>query len=187
MHPRKVIAVTIAIVVLAAALVTVAVLQFRGNEGDGAKPSPSPAASPSASSPVATDPAPKPATTVPTPSDGATEPTQDDTATENGPAPTGGTATVVVTYAGWAPDGSGIEVGAYAAAVEPSGTCTLTVTSSSGIRTQTIDALVDVSTMSCGGFLIPADQLSSGTWTASVAYSSATSTGQSKPTEVVVP
>jgi hypothetical protein len=194
MPSRKAILATVVVVVLlvAAGIVT---LQLRDDAPDA------PAPTTTAAGPTDAPSSPAPTTTAPTaptdggttlpaepaPDDVATEPAQDDTETESGPAPSGGAVDVVITYAGWAPDGTGVEVSAYAAAVEGAGTCTLTLTKGTAARSQTIDALVDVSTMSCGGFLIPAGQVPTGTWTAVVAYSSATSTGQSNPIEVVVP
>ncbi|SDD82253.1 hypothetical protein SAMN05216410_0223 [Sanguibacter gelidistatuariae] len=80
-----------------------------------------------------------------------------------------------------------MEVGAYAAVVENTGQCTLTLTKGTTVRSQTLDALSDVSTMSCGGFLIPGSDLSTGTWSAIVTYVSERSSGQSDPIEVTVP
>jgi len=110
------------------------------------------------------------------------EPTDD-------PAPPAGTdtATVLITYASWEDTSSSVEVGAYAALVEPAATCTLTLTQGSETRSQTIDALTDVSTMSCGGFEVARSELAPGTWTAVVTYGSATSAGTSAPVEVTVP
>lgn len=105
------------------------------------------------------------------------------------PTAPGGTdaATVVITYAGWEGASTSVEAGAYAALLEPAGTCTLTLTQGPVIKTQTIDALTDVSTMSCGGFQISGADLATGTWTAVVTYESGTSKGTSAPVDVVVP
>lgn len=103
-------------------------------------------------------------------------------------APPTGNATVVLTYAAWDDQAASVEVSAYVTVVEAAGTCTLTLTKAdSPDQIQTVDALTDARTMSCGGFQIPRTQLSAGTWTAVVSYSSPLSSGQSEPTEVVVP
>lgn len=94
---------------------------------------------------------------------------------------------VVVTYSDWSTSDHVVEVGAYAAVVEESGSCTLKLTSGSKTVTSSIKALTDASTMSCGGLTVPGDKLSSGTWTAVVIYESATSAGTSAPVKVVVP
>lgn len=151
---------------------------------ESADPSPSPTPSASAS-PVATPSATEdpPAATEP----GA--PTEEPVPTETAEPtpPTSQAVGVVITYAAPAPDGSGIEVGAYAAIIEDAAQCTLTLTKGSTVRTRTTDAVADVRTMTCGQFLIPASEVSKGTWSAVVTYSSAASSGQSVPSEVVVP
>jgi hypothetical protein len=191
MRSRKaVIAIVVALVVLFAAGIVVAKVAEWGPFADDAtvsEPTAEPSASPSVS-PAVTTPSPTASTTAdPEPTDVPSDPIPDDPATTAGPVPTGGTATVVVTYANWEPQTSAVEVGAYAAVVEDAGTCTLTLTQGATQKTETISALVDVSTMSCGGFAISGSQLSSGTWTAVVSYSSTLSSGQSSPVEVVVP
>lgn len=94
---------------------------------------------------------------------------------------------VLVTYAEWNAADSVVEVGAYVAAVENAGTCTLTLTSAGRTATATMSALPDAATMSCGGLVVPRAQLAAGTWSAVVGYASATSTGTSPAVEVVVP
>ncbi|PFG32528.1 hypothetical protein [Sanguibacter antarcticus] len=197
MRHRKAIIVTLVVVVLLGAG---AVLARTAGWWPFSTSSTSAAADPSTSDPseTATDePSPPagtdPATTSPTetappePSEPAVTNGPDTEPTAQPTKPPGGTVNVVTTYASWAPETNGVEVGAYAATIESAGTCTLTLTSGSTVRTATLDALVDVSTMSCGGFLIPGAELSTGTWTAVVTYSSAASSGKSDPVEVVVP
>lgn len=157
-------------------------------------------------------PAPAPSVDVPEPETTATtapppaSPEPEATSTESAPAdPVGPTpdptdapadvtpppgtdeASVLITYASWEDSTSSVEVGAYAALVEPAATCTLTLTRGSETTSQTIDALSDVSTMSCGGFQVGKPQVAPGTWTAVVTYDSATSSGTSAPVEVIVP
>ncbi len=129
---------------------------------------------------------------VPGPSETTTAPAPAPTPTAGtAPSPTPGStlapATVVVTYASWANETSAIEAGAYAAVIEDAGECTLTLTKGVMTRSVSVAASLDVSTTSCGRFLIPGADLTTGTWTAVVTYLSSTSAGQSDPIEVVVP
>ena len=131
---------------------------------------------------------------APSPNEATTDPapTASTESTESaGPSPAPSSAltpaTVVITYASWADETSAVEAGAYAAVVDDVGECTLTLTKGSATRTVTVDATLDVSTTSCGRFLIPGADLATGTWTAVVTYVSSTSAGQSDPVEVVVP
>lgn len=133
-------------------------------------------------------PAESPEPTPPAPSSSA-EPSKAPGTDETDPEPPAGTdsATVVITYADWEASTSSVEVGAYAALVDPAGSCTLTLTRDATTRVQTIDALADVSTMSCGGFQVGRADLTPGTWSAVVTYASSGSSGTSAPVEVVVP
>ena len=160
--------------------------------------SPAPSQGPTASTPPSPEPAPTPTATATTsapttvePDEPTDEPTDVPTTAHPSPTPspavTLSAATVVITYASWAPETTAVEVGAYAAVVEGAGSCTLTLRKGEVVRSQTLDALEDVSTTSCGGFLIPGSDLSTGTWSAVVSYTSAQSAGQSNPVEVTVP
>lgn len=197
---RAVIIIASAAVALVAAVVVAAVLRW-GPFADSSEPA-GEATSPAATSPVEstgpteTTPSAEPTTPLPTtqapvpvpdPTEVPSDPPQDDDATEPGEAPTGGGTTVVITYADWVPETSEVEVGAYAAVVEEGGTCTLTLTRAGASATRTNDALTDVSTVSCGGFLIPGSELSTGTWSAVVTYASPSFSGTSSPVEVSVP
>lgn len=199
---RAVIVIASVAVALVAAVVVAAVLRWgpfaRSSDPAGEATSPA-ATSPADMSPAeSTEPAPsaEPTTPLPTtqapvpvpdPTEVPSDPPQDDGATEPGEAPTGGGTTVVITYADWVPETSEVEVGAYAAVVEEGGTCTLTLTGAGASATRTNDALTDVSTVSCGGFLIPGSELSTGTWSAVVTYASPSFSGTSSPVEVSVP
>ena len=199
---RAVIVIASVAVALVAAVVVAAVLRWGpfASSSEPADDTSNPAVTtPAASTPVeTTDPGasaepttPLPTTQAPVPVPDPTEvpsdPPQDDEATGPGEAPTGGSTTVVITYADWVPETSEVEVGAYAAVVEEGGTCTLTLTGAGASATRTNDALTDVSTVSCGGFLIPGSALSTGTWSAVVTYASPSFSGTSSPVEVSVP
>lgn len=196
---RTLLALSLAVVLLVGIVVGVAAAAGWGPFADDA-PEPAPTTSGSTESPTtgpAEEPTPTetetgsaPATPAPEETSGPTAgPTVEPTSEPTDAAPPAGTdtATVVITYAGWEDSTSSVEVGAYAALLDSAGQCTLTLTQTGTTRTQTIDALVDVSTMSCGGFQIGRGDLAPGTWTAVVTYESAASSGTSEPVEVVVP
>lgn len=122
----------------------------------------------------------------PDPTDVPSDPVTDQPAPSQ-PSGSEGTVDVVITYAGWEAQSGAVEVGAYVAALDEAGTCTLVLTNSGTSQTQTIDALTDASTMSCGGFAISGSNLSPGTWNAVVSYSSEQFSGSSEPVKVVVP
>jgi hypothetical protein len=103
------------------------------------------------------------------------------------PPPARQDASVIVTYADVVAETGAIEVGAYASVVEDAGTCTLVATRGSTTVQASRAAVADVSTMSCGGLTLPRSQTGSGTWSLTVAYDSATSSGTSAPVEVSVP
>ncbi len=105
------------------------------------------------------------------------------------PAPTGpGGAEVVVTNAGWLASSGAVEVAAYVAAVEAGGRCTLTLTGPGGATaTASQTAEPDASTTSCGLLAVPGDQLTSGTWTGTVAYVSPTTSGEAAVAPMQVP
>lgn len=141
-----------------------------------------------------------PSRTPSSPSSPATPPTEATTATAVPPttAPTSSAspgsagsakapATVVVTYTDVAPGSGDLEVGAYAAVVEPAGTCSLAATSGARVVTATIAATPDVNTTSCGGLTVQHGQLTSGTWQVRVTYDSPTSHGTSATATVSVP
>jgi hypothetical protein len=100
-----------------------------------------------------------------------------------------GEAEVAVTFAGWdAPSGS-VEVDAYVGnVIEDGGTCTLTL-SRPGARSQVVSgpAGADATTTICAPLHVAGGQLASGSWTATVTYSSATASGSADPAEVTVP
>jgi ABC-type molybdate transport system substrate-binding protein len=96
--------------------------------------------------------------------------------------------TLVVTYSGWNTVANDAEVAAYVQSLQPAGgNCTLTMTLAGTTRTASKAASTDVSTTQCGTVAIPAGQLSTGTWTATVSYKSATASGVSAPVTIQVP
>jgi hypothetical protein len=138
----------------------------------------SPSPSPSSSDAPSTSSESEPATTSAAPA----------SPTTTAPGSSAAVASIVLTYAGWNPTAQDAEVAAYVQALQPTGgTCTLTMTHSGTTRTQSKAATPDVSTTQCGTIAIPGSQLSSGQWTATVSYSSASATGTSTPVTIEVP
>lgn len=70
--------------------------------------------------------------------------------------------------------------------IEDSGKCTLSLEKDGKTRTQTRDAVPNVSEMSCGIIKIPTSKLSSGTWVATVTYSSSKAKGTSDKVSIDV-
>lgn len=70
---------------------------------------------------------------------------------------------------------------------EDGGTCTLTLVHGSKTVTKTSAAVKDATTTRCNLFSFASSELTpSGTWTASVAYSSATAVGTSKSVDITI-
>lgn len=84
---------------------------------------------------------------------------------------------VVITYWGINEDNKTFESSAYANTLATSGTCTMTLNKGFESASVTIDALPNVSTMSCGDLSIDLSELSKGTWQMTVTYSSDESRG----------
>ncbi|WP_448626991.1 hypothetical protein [Geodermatophilus sp. URMC 64] len=99
-----------------------------------------------------------------------------------------GQADVTVTFAGWDDATSSVEVDAFVGSlIEDGGSCTLTLTRGTDNRTASSAATADASTTICAPLRVSDAQLTSGTWQAVVAYSSATARGTSAPVRVTVP
>jgi hypothetical protein len=94
---------------------------------------------------------------------------------------------VVTTFAGWNAMSRSVEVGGYAAVVEPVGTCTLRLIHADRVVTRKNIASADASTVACGGFSVPGSELNSGEWQAVLTYTSSTSAGQAPAVMVKVP
>jgi hypothetical protein len=120
---------------------------------------------------------------LPNPTDVAVDPT-----TPPADPAAGSSADVVVTYSGWVDQSSSVEVGAYVAGVvESGGTCTLTLTGPGSTRTATVTGEADAGSTSCPTMAVPGAQLSTGSWTAVVAYRSTDASGTSASATVDVP
>jgi hypothetical protein len=94
---------------------------------------------------------------------------------------------VVTTFAGWNGLSHAVEVGGYAAVVEPVGTCTLRLSHGSKVVTRSHTASADATTVACGGFSIPRSELGAGDWSAVLAYRSSRSSGESAAVTLKVP
>jgi hypothetical protein len=95
---------------------------------------------------------------------------------------------VVVPVASWSPPNSDVEIGAYVEGViERGGTCVVTMTKGALTATGRTAALPSATNTSCGDLRVPGSAVSSGSWTATVSYTSPTSSGTSAPTTIEVP
>ena len=105
-----------------------------------------------------------------------------------GDAATGADVTVLITYADWDDASASVQAAAAVSGViEDGGTCTLELSSGPDAASASGTGVADAASTSCGGLQVARADLGSGTWQAVVRYSSATSSGTSDPTEVVVP
>ena len=77
-------------------------------------------------------------------------------------------------------------VGGYVDRVLDGGTCTLTATKGGVTVTGSGPATPDATTTSCGTVGIPRAQLSTGTWTATLTYSTGTASVSAAPVQVEV-
>ena len=148
--------------------------------------SPDPTPSAAASSPPVRTSSPA-AITTPTPSTAPPSPTQQPTARATTTSPERRRVHVVTTFAGWNATSGAVEVGGYAAIVEPVGVCALRLTLGTKVVTQNHPATADATTVACGGFTVPKGELAAGQWQAVLAYSSSTSAGESAAVMVKVP
>lgn len=94
---------------------------------------------------------------------------------------------VVTTFAGWNATSNAVEVGGYAAVVEPVGTCTLRLTRGDQVVTVKHAASADATTVACGGFSVPYKELTAGQWQAVLAYASPRSAGAAATVTVTIP
>lgn len=104
-----------------------------------------------------------------------------------GPASETKRVDVVTTFAGWNATSDAVEVGGYAAVVEPVGTCTLRLTRGDQVVTVKHTASADATTVACGGFSVPRTELTAGQWQAVLAYASPRSAGAAATVTVKVP
>lgn len=131
-----------------------------------AEPSVTPAPSPSASAPAEADgppPAPNPTIVPLTPT------------------------TVTASFWGFDAASATAQVGGYADVVESDGACTLVLTLADHEVSVSGPAQADAATTTCGTLSVPRSQLSAGTWSAELGYTSATSTGVAPTVTIEVP
>ena len=138
-------------------------------------PSASMATTPDAGTPSSTEPA-AASSTTPAPKG----PSQ-------APAPKLKRVDVVTTFAGWNATSGAVEVGGYAAVVEPVGVCTLRLTRGDQVVTRKQTARADATTVACGGFSVQRSELTAGEWQAVLAYASPRSAGAAATVMVKVP
>ena len=129
-------------------------------------PSPIPTAPPATDDPESTDPATDAPVTTPSPNT---------------------TVPVFVTNVLWSPETSTLEVGAYTAVTGEEGSCTLVLTLGSQTLSASAQTVPDVQTTSCGYLAVVKDDMTPGTWSLQVEYSSPSFAGTSEASEVVIP
>lgn len=141
--------------------------------------SPTTRSTPSTSSPSPTEPSPRESpksSTTPAPK-----------APSKAPAPKLKRVDVLTTFAGWNAAAGAVEVGGYAAVVEPVGACTLKLVQGDKVVTRKRTSSTDATTAACGGFSVPGSELAAGTWQAILGYTSSTSVGEAASVAVKVP
>ncbi|GAA0999340.1 hypothetical protein [Subtercola frigoramans] len=165
-------------VVLVAALVVAFVLVLPRSAS-----APAPTASASAGStspPTSAVPTVKPTSTV--------TPTVTPTTTVTPTRPPVSAVTPFIASAGWDAGSAAISVSAFVPQiVESDGSCTITATSGSVTVRDAFPATASATTTDCGSNSLASPNFTSGTWQVVVSYSSSTSSGDSAPTEVVIP
>lgn len=103
-------------------------------------------------------------------------------------APGSTTSFVAVSFAQWDDAGDALQAGGYVSpVVEDGGTCTLSLRKEQRTVEAGVTGVADATTTVCGGFSVPAADLSPGTWTVVLRYDSATTSGSSEPISVEVP
>ncbi|WP_299952285.1 hypothetical protein [uncultured Modestobacter sp.] len=116
------------------------------------------------------------------------EPAPGSTIATDAPVPTGAAATAVLAYLDWNADADGVEAAGYVSGViEDGGSCTLVLTRDGVSVTAELSGMADASTTVCGGFTVPAAQLSPGTWNGVLQYSSGSADVASPAQTLVVP
>jgi hypothetical protein len=137
-------------------------------------------------------PSPEPSTAAPAPAaPGSTaEPADAATAKPSPSASTGTTRKAVtpfITSALWDTEGDLLDVeGIVPKIVEDDGTCTLLARKGETVRMVSQPAAPAASTTTCNPLQIPGSQLTAGTWTVTISYVSAHSTGVAASTTVTV-
>jgi hypothetical protein len=143
-----------------------------GAAGSATEP---PAAAPTSSAPPAATP--------------VAMPEKDENVATDPPVSTdGGNVGVVVTQAGWAASGQGVEVvGFVTGVVEDGGTCRVTLTRGGQSFSAEREGSADATTTACGSLEVGNAQMDVGEWQAVLSYESARSAGSSAPVPVLVP
>jgi hypothetical protein len=116
-------------------------------------------------------------------------PEQDEDVATDSPVPAdGGNVGVVVTQAGWAASGQGVEVvGFVTGVVEDGGTCRVTLTRGDQSFSAEREGSADATTTACGSLEVGDARMDVGEWQAVLSYESDDSAGSSAPVAVLVP
>lgn len=93
-----------------------------------------------------------------------------------------------MSIASWNTSTKDVEFSAYAAGiVESGGTCVVEMVKGNLRATGRTAAVPDATTTSCGDLRVPGAAVSSGTWSATITYTSPSASGISAPSDVMVP
>lgn len=110
----------------------------------------------------------------------------DPVATDPDPATVTTEAGAVISYADFEA-GTGVEIGGYVTGVvQDGGTCRAVLSRGDQQVSAETSGVADASTTSCGGLVVPADELSKGTWTVELQYESEGTVYASPTTDVEV-
>lgn len=135
-----------------------------------------------------TSPAPEPdVSSPPTPAPSTPAPTDAPPATPDPAAPALNPTTVTASFWGFDAATATAQVGGYADVVETGGTCTLVLTRGDARASAAGASQPDAASTTCGTLAIPRSELSAGSWTAELSYTSATSTGVAPTFTIEVP
>lgn len=94
---------------------------------------------------------------------------------------------VTVTSYGFDATADAARVAGYVDVIEQGGTCTLTMTMGDRSATQSVAALADATTTSCGTLEIPRGKLGTGAWLAVLSYRSTDRAGSAPAVTIEVP
>lgn len=134
-----------------------------------------------------TSPAPEPDVSPPPTPAPSTPAATDAPATPPPAAPELSPTTVTASFWGFDAATATAQVGGYADVVETGGTCTLVLTRGDDRASVAGAAQPDAASTTCGTLSVPRSELSAGSWTAELSYTSATSTGVAPTITIEVP
>ena len=184
---RRAVAV-MAVTAVAGAGVAAGVFLTRGMPDGAAASSDAPAAPTTSAAPLGEETDFEDVSPTPTASVGPDPDTGQPVATDEPVVVTDESVELSVTFAGWDPTRSEVQMDGFVTGVdEDNGTCTLSLSKDGRTVTGTGPAVPNASMTACGGLAVPGDQVSAGTWRAVLSYRSDGSSATSDSWDVEVP